>query len=93
MSNNNIYGLVVLLFISLLLTTFSLFCIFYTDKVKYLHIRIMNYFYKRGMTFFYKNRIGMANQKWFTINLKITGAIILLVCLRLITVIINKLTI
>lgn len=62
------------------------FSFFYTKKVRGWYINLLNALHKKKMAFLYEFYLNMLNKKWFIINLKIWGLVVMLVFMFLLII-------
>jgi len=66
------------------------FSFFYTKKVRDWYINLLNALHKKRMAFFYEFYLNMVKKKWFIINLKIWGLVVMLAGIFLLAVLIRS---
>jgi hypothetical protein len=79
MGADDIKALLTLSITSILLYVIGFYSLLNPSKVRAIGFRIMSFFNKKRLTFFYKERTAIMSQDWFLVYLRIIGVVIILV--------------
>jgi hypothetical protein len=79
MGSDDIKALLTLSITSILLYVIGFYSLLNPLKVRDVGFKIMSFFNKKRLTFFYKQRTAIMSQDWFLVYLRITGVVIILV--------------